>query len=193
MTKSEFIEKYKIADAMPIDPSRRSLPAEGSTLAIAEFLNERFSGAISVELGAVSAQAVFISAEYLAYFFKQLVTEIYGRSMLKVYIETDGDNLTIRISSPDPVPIEEAVLCKLIKTARNAGFQVDLLDDTFLMYVPHSHKKIRRVYAISVMDSRRVMLGKFVEIFCHGELISTEPKPRKRTVNKRFVKKKMIK
>ncbi|MBO7196172.1 MAG: hypothetical protein J6V80_02455 [Clostridia bacterium] len=174
MNKNDFIIKHSIADARPIDPSRKTLPAEGFSLAIAEFLEYKFHGIVRVNLKPVSAQAILISAEYVALFFKELLTDVYGRVVLDVSVETIDRSLVITISSDEPIPIEDAELRRLIRAARNAGFSFCVGQNAFILTVEASPITIRRVYAISVVDSRRIMMGKFVEIFCHGELMNAD-------------------
>lgn len=195
MTKREFIEKYEIADAMPVDPSRRSLPAEGFSMAIKEFLDFKFQGIVRLSVGTVSAMSILVSAEYVALFFKELFTEVYGRVTLDITVRSDSDRLTILVSSDEPLPIEMTPLRRLIKAARNAGFKFGIEENILVLSAQFSPTRVRRIYAVSVMDSRRIMLGKFVEIFCHGELMSAEPpKPVRQAdpINRRGKNRRMI-
>ncbi len=180
MTKKEFIDRHEISDAVPLDPSRKTLPAEAFASALEEFLEGRFYGAIKVRLDMISAQSILICAEYAAYFFKTLLTDIYGRAFLYVNIESDDKGLNILISADDALPLSESEMRRLIRIARNAGFDIRPEPCSIKLSVAFSHAAIRRVYAVSVVDGRRIMLGKLIEIFYQGEPMPAEPKPRQR-------------
>lgn len=177
MTKKEFIHQHEIANAAPIDPSRKALPAEAFSSAIAEFMEKKFCGAVRVECDNISAQSILVCAEYAAFFFKTLLTDIYGRVLLTVNIQSDGDGLHIFISSDEGLPLSDSEMRRLIRLARNAGFEIRPESSSIELSVGFSPAAVRRVYAVSIMDGRRIMLGKLVEIFCHGELINPDPKP----------------
>ena len=178
MNKLDFINLYKISDATPLDPTRKSIPSEAFSTAIEQFLDERFVGAIRVRTGIISAQPIMICAEYIAYFFKVLLSDIYGRVFLNTRIDTDEQGLKITISADEDLPLTDSEMRNLIRLARNAGFEIKPDKKSIYLSTNFSVAATRRVYAVSIMDGRRIMLGKLVEIFCHGELMSAEPKAR---------------
>ena len=177
MTKKEFIAQYGISDAMPIDPSRRALPAEAFASAITEFMDKRFCGAIQVDCKIISAQAVLVCAEYVAYFFKTLLTSVYGRVMLRLSIFSDSECLHMNIDADDDFPIADGEMRELIRLARNAGLDIRPEPSKIRLSVSFTPATLHRVYAVSTFDGRRIMLGKLVEIFYHGELINPDPPP----------------
>ncbi len=179
MTKGEFINQYKISNALPIDPSRKALPAEAFASAIAEFMEARFSGAAKVECDRISAQSILVCAEYVAFFLKRLLTDIYGRVFLSLNLRSDDDGMHIVISSEEDLPLTESEMRELIRLARNGGFKVMTYSNAITLSVGFSPANLHRVYAVSIYDGKRVMLGKLVEIFCHGELMNDKPKPQK--------------
>ena len=176
MNKNEFIKQYRITDATPIDPSKKALPAAGFSSAIAEFMEERFHGAAGVVCDNVPSTPIFICAEYAAYFFKALLTDIYGRAFVTIKISSDQKEMSILIEA-DELPITDSEMRDLIRLARNAGFKIMPEGNTIRLSVEFSHVAIHRVYTVSIMDGKRIMLGKMVEIFCHGELLDPTPKP----------------
>lgn len=179
MDKKQFITEYNIKDAVPLDPSLRVLPAEGFAQAIEEFINERFRGVAKARAQVASYAGVLVSAEYAAYFFKALLCEIYGRVFLEINISNDNDRLIITIECEDELPLEEKQVRNLIRTARNAGMTIDLEESAIKLSLSFSEAAIRRVYAISVNDGRRIMLSKFGELFYCGEDYPTEEMPRR--------------
>ena len=178
MNKSDFIKQYEISNAYPIDPSRKAMPAEAFTSAICEFLDNRFSGAIKARAEIISAQPILISADYAAYFFKMLLTYIYGRTFLNAEIASDENGLNIIISADEELPLVESEQRELIRLARNAGFEIKPESSSIKLTTRFSTAALHRVYAVSIHDGKRIMLGKLVEIFYHGELLSADPPPK---------------
>ena len=179
MDKKQFVKDYNIKDAVPLDPSLRVLPAEGFAQAIEEFINERFRGVARARAQVASYAGVLVSAEYTAYFFKTLLTEIYGRAFLEINISNDNEKLIIEIEYGEELPLAEKQVRNLIRTARNAGMTINLLEGTIRLSLCFSEAAIRRVYAISVNDGRRIMLSKFGELFYCGKDYPTEEMPRR--------------
>lgn len=169
MNKEDFIYQHGIKNALPIDPSKRALPAEGFAIALTDFLSERFRGAARIECDSVSAGAILISAEYAAYFFKILLTDLYARQMLTVKISSDEKNLIIYVGADEPLLLTEGEWRDLIRLARNSGFEIYPEELGFRLTAGLSPAMIHRVYAVSVVDARRVILGKLSEIFFCGE------------------------
>ena len=168
MIKEEFIQKYELSDAVPIDPTARTVPAEAFAEALTEFINDRFRGIARVSTDIISAEAVLISAEYAAHFFKMLLTYIYGRIFIDIDVSCNREGLTILISSENDLPITDTELRFLIKTARNAGMEIYPDGKKIKLSLKFSRAATYRVYAVSVSDGRRVMLAKLNEIFFCG-------------------------
>lgn len=171
MTKNEYIIQYGIKDALPIDPSKKALPAEGFAMALEDFLSERFRGAVTVDREVVSAREILISAEYVAYFFKILLTDVYARQLLRINIGSDESSLIIDITTDVPLCLSDREMREIIRLARNGGFEIYPEECRIRLTAGLSPAMIRRVYAVSVVDSRRVMLSKLGEIFFCGELL----------------------
>lgn len=169
MDKNEFINQYKIKAAMPLDPSLRVIPGEGFALAIEEFINDRFRGVARVTAELESYGGVLVCSEYVASFFKALLAEIYGRCFLDITISSDKERMTILVKPDMPLPLEDKQMRNLIRLARNGGMRIFLEDGNIRLTLLFSDAALRRVYAISVYDGRKIMLGKFSEIFYSGE------------------------
>ena len=146
-------------------------------MAIAEFINHQFDGIIRVEYDNITAQSISVCADYVAYFFKTLIADIYGRVILNMNIASDENSLRILISSDANLPLSDNEIRRLIKLARNGGFEVYPDSDSIILSTELVSTLSQRVYAVSIMDGKRIMFGKMVEIFCHGELLNSDPKP----------------
>lgn len=174
MLKSEFIEKYTLSDATPLDPTAKSIPAEALCYALEEFINDRFRGIARVKTSSLSSEKVLLSAEYTAYFFKMLFTYIYGREFLEINIGCDTKGLNIAIDCEHPLPLTDGERRSLIKIARNAGMQIYPEGNGLYIIIPFSEAAKHRVYASSVKDGRRIMLSKLDEIFFCGAPMMSE-------------------
>ena len=177
MTKKEFIEQYSISDTLPVDPSKKTLPAEAFATAITEFMEKKFRGAIKVSQETISAQSILVCAEYVALFFKMLLTYVYGRVMLIMEISSDHSGLNIHIHAEGDLPLSDSEIRELIRLARNGGLDIRLDDGCIKLSAGFAPTIARRIYAVTIVDGKRIMLGKMVEIFCQGELMNVDPKP----------------
>lgn len=170
MIKNEFISKYELSDAVPLDPTSRTVPAEAFAEALKEFINDRFRGIARVNMDIVSAEAVLVSAEYAAYFFKTLLTYVYGRVFLNIEVSSNSHGLTMLITTDEDLPLTDPELRFLIKTARNAGMEIYPDSRRIKLTLSFAKAASYRIYAVSVGDGRRVMLSKLNEIFYCGEV-----------------------
>lgn len=168
MTSKEFINKYNLSGALPVDPSSRVIPAASYAEALSDFLGEHFKGLIRVERELDTANSVLISPEYAAFFFKTLLTYVYGRVFLTLKIFSENDMLVMLIKSEEDLPICDKEMRNLIRTARNAGMEILPADRSIRLTLSYSDAAIRRVYAVSPADGRAGMLKKLNEIFFCG-------------------------
>ena len=175
MVKTNFLQKYQLSDAVPMDPTAKTIPAEAFAEATEEFINDRFRGIARVSTDLISAEPVLISAEYAAHFFKMLFTYVYGRVFLNIDLKCDKDGLNIFVRADEYIPLTDTELRFLIKTARNAGMDIYPYKDRIELYIPFSKAALLRIYAISVGDGKRIMLNKLNEIFfCGAPITITE-------------------
>lgn len=169
MDKRDFISNFSISNAIPLDPSARSIPAEAFAGAIDEFLSDGFKGVVRVRTLDLPPKAIMVCSEYAAYFFKELLCAIYGRLFLEVTIGSADGGMAIDINFDEELPISEKEMRGLIKIARNAGMDISIRDRQIRLLLRYSDLMMHHVYAISVRDGRLAMLGKLREIFFCGE------------------------
>ena len=174
MTKQEFIDHYEIKDALPVDPSKKLIPAEAFYSAVRMFIDERFRGAAVASYANISSQSVLICADYAAYFLKMLLFYVYGREMLTISAESNDEALSIIISAENYLPLTQSEMNSLIRLARNAGMEIYPDKKSIRLTVAFSPAQVRRVYAVSVSDGEKLMVKKLVEIFYCGEPISLD-------------------
>ena len=165
MNRQEFIEKYKLSDSVPIDPSSKSISAIAFAEAIAEFINENFRGIADVGVNVKSNASVMICAEYTAFYFKTLLSFLHGSAYLNISIQDDKDAVRLTIKADKDMPLTFEETAYLIKIARNAGMEIYPDKDEFRLSLSYSEAASRGVYAISVADGKRILIAKFNEIF----------------------------
>ena len=116
----------------------------------------------------ISAEAVLVSAEYAAYFFKMLLTYVYGRVFLNIDVSSDRRGLVMLITTDEDMPLTDPELRFLIKTARSAGMEIYPEKRRIKLTLSFAKAASLRVYAVSVSDGKRVILAKLNEIFYCG-------------------------
>ena len=173
MDKNSFANNYLLSDAVPVDPTLTVISAEELALAIEEFINERFRGIAKVTIVPGISQSVLVCTEYMAFFFKQLLAEIYGRVFLNISISSEENRLSIFISCEEDIPLTDVQMRSIIKAARNAGLNIYPDRRLIKLTLSYADAALRRIYAISPHDGRQIMLSKLCEIFYCGRVYST--------------------
>ena len=173
MTKEEFIKDYKLSDAMPIDPTLVLISAAGYGDAVKRFINDEFRGIARVEGNLESQKYVFICTEYAAFFFKQMLADVYGRVLIDIKIKENKNHMEITLSSDEEIPLSERELRRLIKIARNAGMDFFIDGNTYRLTLAFVDTVTNRVYAISLYAGERFMISKLSEIFHCGAVSNT--------------------
>ena len=169
MTKNDFIIKYGIADTTPIDPSHKELPAESLANGILDFMNGKFKGAVETSIDQISPRAATVCPDYMAYFFKILITAVHGREMIYLRIRTTAKNLIISIHLNSPVELDRLEERELIRAARNAGFEINLGHASLELSAKLGDASFRRVYAISIVNGKRLIMDRMLLMFCTEE------------------------
>ena len=174
MRKDVFILNHQIADAYPIDPSSKILQAGEFAKALDDFLGSKFCGCVSVSLDSFSTESILVCADYVAYFFKLLLCDIYGRVFLKLSFSNGEKGLIINIFCDEELPLCDDELRLLIKTARNAGMEILPKSQEIQLTLRYQSTYEHKVYALSISKTRKLMLDRLNEIFYSGEPIKKE-------------------
>ena len=115
-----------------------------------------------------------VCTEYVAYFFKTLLSEIYGRCFLNIAMSSSPTHLSIDVEADGALPLDDRQIRNLIRLARNARMNITVDESAIRLRLKFADDVRMRIYAISVNDGRRIMLGKLVELFYSGEVIDVE-------------------
>lgn len=171
MKKQAFYAKHRLTDAKPIDITRRPILAKDFADSVTDFLNSNFRGLVEVthEVPNV-AFYVSISSDMAAYFLKLMLAYVNGESLLKVNISTPEEDLVVAITAEDALPYDFVDTNTLIRTAKNAGFDVTVTDNSIIMKSHLTLSAALRVYALNFSDMRY----KLNELFYTGGPIVTQ-------------------
>lgn len=165
MNQIEFIDKYKISDIPPSDPSCALIYAKALAESIGEFVHSAFYAAAEVNANVKSGKTVLLSADYTSLFFRMLFTSVFGRVYLKIDISENNDGIIIDVTADEPLPLSSRELNMLIKTARNAGMTVKNIDGKITLALEFSNSEEYSVYAGDFFSGRRVMHAALCKIF----------------------------
>ena len=168
MDHFNFTDAYSISDAAP----QKIKKSVHTTLAFSkgakEFIEESFAGLAEVEYETSASLSVMISPEFSAYFFKKLLSFIYGKTFVKIRFFTDNKSLNIEITSPSALQIARQDMNELIRQARNAGFEVYAADSYISMATPILKEASLTVYAVSTDCGVQAIKQSFGSIFFYS-------------------------
>lgn len=168
MDQNNFIETYSISDASPQRINKSVHTTMAFSHGIKEFIEENFRGLAEVEYDTSMNLSIMISPDYSAYFFKKLLSYIYGKAFVKIRVYTDDKQFNVEISSDTSLPISRQETNELIRQARNAGFEVYSIDTSITMATPILKEASLSVYAIPVERGAQIIKQSFNSIFFYG-------------------------
>ena len=165
MDPVNFINAYSISDATPQRINKTVYTAISFALGTKEFIEENFRGLADVECEVSSNLSIMISPEFVAYFFKKLLSFIYGKTFVKIRFFTDYTRLNLEITSHSPLPIARHDMNELVRQARNAGFDVYAADRSISITTPILKEAALTVYALPTDLGTRTIKQCFDSIF----------------------------
>ena len=165
MEKQEFIEKYSIGELSPTNPTSKLVYASALAEAIGQFIDERFRAAAEVKNNVKSNERVLISDEYTAHFLKLIFTAVFGRVYLYFTLEERQGKIALSITSDEPFPISKKEMDAIIRTARNAGLEVESVGGGIFAYWQFVDERQFSVYASTLSGGKSVILKKLEEMF----------------------------
>lgn len=136
MKRSEFTKKHKLSPNVPTSLEATRISVSNFTKSISDFLNESFYGAVEIDVARALEENSFITiySEYIAYFFKLLLTFLHGTEVLYIKMYCDENNmLVIKIDSPGFKDMTREELYDIIRTARAARLSPCESADGFLL------------------------------------------------------------
>jgi hypothetical protein len=168
MDQNNFIERYSISDAVPREIKKSVYTTTVFSQSVSEFIEENFKGLAEVECCTSTNLSIMVSEDYSAYFFKKLLSYVYGKNFVKISFFTDDNQFNVEISSGTPLQISHQHMNDLIRQARNAGFEVHSIDGSVTLATPILKEVTLSVYAIPAVRSVQIIKQSFIDIFFYN-------------------------
>ena len=148
MLKQEFIKEYCLSDKIPDTAEKCAVGAGQLAEVISSFLDANFRGAYELEIALNENGYLSISVDYLAYFMRTLLADIYGRSLLHIKLFSDFGKMQFE-ASYTPVRLTEGEEAELRRIAEYAGFKVSFYRSRVFICSQLSGSYTTSLYAIS--------------------------------------------
>ena len=150
MKKSQFKEKFGIADIRPVSVAHHHVFATEFADATKRFIDDNFRGICEISCNVPDNSAVLtISMEQSVCFFRDLLAAVYGGEMIHIKIDIDEINLNVCIEAEEHLPIECKDANALIRRSKQAGFEVEITNTCLKAYTKHKRFAYCKVYALS--------------------------------------------
>ena len=141
----------------PQDFSLRKISCFDFFTSTHSFIEHNFKGAIKINFPERYMGFLHISPRGFAYFISQLLSQIYGKSLVNVSIMASDTNLTLQIDNK----INLKNKTRLIDIAERSGFSVTEDEDCLILRTAVKITQETFVYA----DNALVLINYFYEVF----------------------------
>ena len=148
MLKQEFIKEHCLSDKIPDTTEKCAVGAEQLSEVISSFLDANFRGSYELEASLNEDGYLAISVDYLAYFMRTLLADIYGRSLLHIKLFSDFGKMQLEFSYT-PIRLTEGEEAELRKIAEFAGFKVSFYKSRVFICSELCGSYTTSLYAIS--------------------------------------------
>ena len=155
MHKQEFIDGYRLSDKVPDNEVRTAAEVNILTGVIDDFLYANFKGAYSMEKVITEDGYITVSMDYLAYFLRILLTDIYGRALLKIKAVSTAGKYQLEFSY-GTIRLTEGEELELSRIAETAGFKVSFYNSRVFILAELSYITASSLYAIPPESLRGV-------------------------------------
>ena len=147
------------------DPTRRLYQASAVAEALKEFVESQFPACADVNVGLEHDGGVMLCADYLALFVKTILRSVFGNAFLTIDIKSNDDRLSMLISADKQISIPDSEINKLIRIARNTGFEVEENPAIFTAHIKFISQNEYSVYAINFSTDKKIITSKLCDIF----------------------------
>ena len=134
MKITDFTKKYKITDVVPREIEAHVYDVANFTETLQSFFEIKFDGLVIVNFSGDNSGRIKMSEEYLAFFFKILLRSLNGERILNLEIIQNHSRLCIITTADGGVTVDSSELSLLVKSARNAGFEIERVQNGFMIY-----------------------------------------------------------
>lgn len=110
------------------------------------FLDANFRGAYAMEKEIRDDGIVTVSVDYLAYFLRTLIADIYGRALLRIKAYANFSKLQFEFSY-EGIKLTEGEMTELSAIAKEAGFKVSFYHSRALICTESKPNTVFNLYA----------------------------------------------
>lgn len=169
-----FNTDFSISDILPTNPTHIPIGTRELIFATKDYLDNRFRGIMRVNIIDIKDKYLMVCPDYFAYFFRTLLSDIYGRAFLNIEFSVNKDKIQI-IADWENFELSDSQTRNLIRIARNAGFEIYPNEKCIKLSAECLESVVTQIYAISPDKGYSTILESICIIF--GETY----KPRKST------------
>ena len=144
-----FETDFCISDILPADPTYIPAGTRELIFATKDYLDDRFRGIMSVNIINIEDKFLMVCPDYFAYFFKTLLSYIYGRAFLKIEFSVNKDKIEIKADWEENFELSDSQTRNLIRIARNAGFEIYPEKNRIKLSAVCTESIVTQIYAIS--------------------------------------------
>lgn len=160
MQKQEFIKKHSLSDTIPESCERGNVSVNLLCSVLDAFLDANFRGAFTLEKEINEDGYIAVSVDYLAYFLRTLLADIYGRELLRIKLYSSFGKLQLEFSY-GKTRLTKGEETELLRIAQTAGFTVSFYHSRVFISAKIVGSPVTTLYAISAESLR----GKFSVCF----------------------------
>lgn len=153
MAKSDPYKKCKMTETKPRDGAMHEIYVSEFLKTLDGFLKSNFLGLIEMKYEDDFGDSITVCEEYAALLFKNLIMFVDGKYYIEVVCEKAPDSLKLKINTPFDVS-DLSLRARLVRTARNAGFEIEPRDDGILLTIPTHKNRYYAVYAKNGINMR---------------------------------------
>jgi hypothetical protein len=155
LLKQEYIKEHYLSDKVPDSDERCAVGAVQLSDVICGFLDANFKGAYDLDYSLNEDGYIAISVDYLAYFMRTLLADIYGRALLRIKLYSGFSKLQLEFSY-DPIKLTEGEETELRKIAEFAGFKVSFYKNRVFICTQLSGSFVSSLYAVAPESLRGI-------------------------------------
>lgn len=149
-----FFAKYNLKNAVPKDPSFHEVSALDFAVTLENFINEHFLGLAKINYDSSLSGSVTVSPEYSALFLKNLLAYVSAKQFIEISVKERDDELLLHVNLKINEDTELDMRSAIIKSARNAGFDLHLAKDGIILSTKRHKESFTCVYARSTAKDK---------------------------------------
>ena len=161
MKASELFYGTNIAFADSFMNEKKCYDALTVVKGMEKFVDDNFRALVEITADVPDDATLFVSVESVALFFTEILNVVFGRAILKINFYVRGGRLYVHMMSDPKVDCSFDEAARLIRMARDVGFDFVRDEDSVLLFMDCYPKTAGTIYAPLVKDG----IKRIAEIF----------------------------